>query len=352
MTLLMTSILVILTVSAACSLSEAALYSVRLPYVRRLAETGSRSGRVLAKFKHNMEQPISTILIVNTAANTAGAAIAGAQARILFGEAALVWFSASLTAAILLLSEIIPKILGVVHNRAVSRAIARPLNLLIRVLGPLIWLIQLLSKRLKPGGRIFSAPEEEIRHMAMISAEEGSILRYEADLVKNVLRLNDVTARDIMTPRSVVVKLPANLTLGEVSDKVKEWTHSRIPTYDPDDPETWLGMVLSRDILNRLANDDFDVSLDSLQKPMHFVGEKTPGHVLLKTFLKRRTHLFGVVDEYGSLTGIVTLEDVLESLIGEEIVDEVDTAADMQQLAKSRGQKKFGEGSSNLDTES
>lgn len=350
MTAFTLTVLSVLAVSAVCSLSEAALYSVRLPYVRRLAESGSGAGVLLASFKRNMEQPISAILILNTAANTAGAAIAGAQARILFGEAALVWFSAGFTAAILFLSEIVPKVLGVVYNQGISRSIARPLSIVIQALRPLIWLIHHITKLLKPSGPVLSAPEEEVRHMAMISAEEGSILRYEAELVKNVLRLDEVRAHDIMTPRPVVMKLAANMTLREVAAKVKAWTHTRIPIYDADDPEVWVGMVLSRDILTRLANDDFQVTLDSLKKPLHFVTEKARGHVLLKAFLKRRTHLFGVVDEYGSVTGIVTLEDVLESLIGEEIVDEVDTAVDMQEVAKLRRQRHLGDSETHSDS--
>lgn len=172
--------------------------------------------------------------------------------------------------------------------------------------------------------------------MAVLSAEEGSILPHEAEMVQNVLGLDRLATREIMTPRPVVLKLPDDLTLREVAERVDEWTYSRIPLYDSDDPETWVGFVLSQDILTGLADDQFDQPVSSLSKPLFFVSEKTAGHVLLKAFLKRRSHLFGVTDEYGDLTGIVTLEDVLESLIGEEIVDEVDLAVDMQEVARLR----------------
>ena len=144
-----------------------------------------------------------------------------------------------------------------------------------------------------------------------------------------------------MTPRSVVFKLPKTMTLKEVGRKVKKWTHSRIPVYDPNDTEVWAGVVLSRDILTRLANDEFDLTLEALAKPLYFVSVKTPGHVLLKTFLKRRSHLFGVIDEFGGLAGVVSLEDVMEALIGEEIVDEADLVVDMQELARIRRRKHF-----------
>jgi CBS domain containing-hemolysin-like protein len=340
MTLFVISVVVVLVVSALCSVSEAALYAVRRPYVRQIAEQGSRAGTLLLRFKDNMEQPISAILIINTVANTAGAAVAGAQARVLFGEVALIWFSLAFTLCVLFFSEIFPKVLGVANSHPLSRAISVPWAAGIAMLFPVIWLIEKLSRVLKPG-HILSAPEDEVHQLAMISAEEGSIMPYEAVLVRNVLHLDKVTTRDIMTPRPVVMKLSSDMTLAEVFEKTKEFTYSRIPVYDCDDPESWKGLVFSRDILSGLAQDQFDTKLESLCSPIHFVSEKTPGHVLLKSFLKRRTHLFGVSDEYGDITGIVTLEDVIESMLGEEIVDEIDSAVDMQELAQRRKRERI-----------
>lgn len=348
MTLFIISVVVVLLVSAACSVSEAALYAVRRTYIRQIAEQGSRAGKLLLRFKDNMEQPISAILIVNTLANTAGATVAGAQAHTLFGEAALIWFSLAFTLCVLFFSEIMPKIVGVAYSRPVSGAVALPWAAVIAMLFPVIWLIEKLSWVLKPEHSL-SAPEEEVNQLAMISAEEGSIMPYEADLVRNVLHLDKVTTRDIMTPRPVVMKLPSDMTLREVSEKVKEFTYSRIPVYDCDDPETWKGFVFSRDILSALAKDQFEAKLESLCSPINFVSEKTPGHVLLKTFLKRRSHLFGVSDEYGDITGIVTLEDVIESVLGEEIVDEVDSAVDMQEVAQRRKRERIRDASDGRD---
>ena len=146
-----------------------------------------------------------------------------------------------------------------------------------------------------------------------------------------------------MTPRPVVLKLPDQMTLKEAFDRIKDWVYSRIPVYSSEDPETWVGFVMSRDILAGVAHDQFDMTLAEITKPLYFVSENLPGHVLLKSFLRRRTHLFGVMDDFGDLTGIITLEDVLEALIGEEIVDEVDTVADMQEVARRRKREQFAE---------
>jgi CBS domain containing-hemolysin-like protein len=289
-----------------------------------------------------MERPIAAILIINTAANTAGAAVAGAQARVLFGESALIWFSLLFTFAVLFISEIIPKVVGVVHNRSAATLVARPWNLSIKLLFPLIWLTQHVARLLKPSDPVI-ASEEEVHHFAMMSAEEGSIMQHEADMVTNVLHLDRVKTRELMTPRPVVFKLASGTTLGDLSHGVTEWNHSRVPVYDARDPDTWKGFVFARDVLAALAADRHDATIDQFCKPLFFVTEDTPGHVLLRTFLKRRTHLFGVVDGYGGISGIVTLEDVLESLIGEEIVDESDSAVDMQEVARRRKKEIYRE---------
>ena len=344
MTLFIVSVTLVLTVSAICSLAEAAVYAVRMPYVKSLADSGSRAGTILGGFKANMEQPISAILILNTVANTAGAAVAGAQARLLFGEASLLWFSAFFTLGVLFFSEIIPKVIGVVYNRPIATILAAPLSVVVTALYPLVWVIQKLSALVKPDQAVMTAPEEEVKQLAMISAQEGSIMPYEAELVRNVLQLDRLTTRDLMTPRPVVEKVPSDMTLREVAERMTDWTYSRVPVYDTDDPETWVGFLLSKEVLAALAKDEFDLKVSDLAKPMFFVSEKTPGHILLKEFLKRRTHLFGATDEYGDITGIISLEDVLESIIGEEIVDEHDTSVDMQELARLRKRQQFGKG--------
>ncbi|MEM8997528.1 MAG: hemolysin family protein [Acidobacteriota bacterium] len=339
MTLFLASVALVLLVSAFCSLSEAALYSVRLPFVRQLASEGSRSGAILEGFKRNMERPITAILIVNTAANTAGAAVAGAEAQVLFGDdAARIWFPLYFTLAVLLFAEILPKIAGVTYDSAVSRVVAAPWRVAIVVLWPLVWISQRLSRLVQKETEEKMAPEEEIHQVAALSAEEGSILPMEAELVANVLRLDEIRARDIMTPRTVVFKLREDATVEEVYEAVVGSQHSRFPIHG-EDPENWLGFVFKSDILERMAKDDFNVPLGALRKPLELVPDSLPGHRLLTEFLKRRRHMLGVLDEYGGMAGLVTLEDVMETLIGEEIVDETDRDVDLQEVARRRGQR-------------
>lgn len=344
MTVFVASVVTVILVSAMCSLSEASIYAVRRPFIRTLTQTGSAAGPVLESFKDNMERPIAAILIVNTAANTAGAAVAGAQASALFGPQALIWFSVFFTLAVLLVSEIFPKILGVVYNRPVARLVALPWKATIALLTPMVWLVEHVSRWVKPSGQVFAAPEEEVMQLAQISADEGSISADEAIMVRNVLALDDLTAHEVMTPRTVVFRLPATMTLRQVSEHVDEWHHSRIPIYDPEDTDRWTGLVRAADVLAELARGRLDRRLDELSRPLHFVPETTHGHLLLHRFIEERTHLFGVVDEFGGMAGVVTLEDVFESLIGREIVDEVDKVADMREVARRRGRRKESDG--------
>ena len=341
MTVFIASVATVILVSCFCSLSEASIYAVRRPYVRTLAEEGHLAGRVLEVFKNNMERPIVAILIVNTAANTAGAAVAGAQARALFGPEALIWFSVFFTLAVLVLSEIIPKIMGVVYNRPVARTVAVPWQVVIRLLSPVVWSLERLSGLLKPDAPVMAAPEEEVVQLAKLSAEEGSILDVEARLVHNALRLNEITAADVMTPRTVVFKLPSTMTLQTVAETVKEWNYSRIPVHEEGNPEAWTGFVRTRAVLSGLAQDRFDITLEEFAQPIHFVPLGTPGHVLLNTMIEQQEQIFAVVDTYGGVAGVVTLEDVLESLIGAEIVDEVDPAPDLQEVAREQHRQRM-----------
>lgn len=340
MTVFIASVVTVIIVSAMCSLSEASIYAVRRPFIRTLTDTGSAAGPILESFKDNMERPIAAILIVNTAANTAGAAVAGAQASALFGPEALIWFSVFFTLMVLLISEIFPKILGVVYNRPVARLVALPWRGAIFVLHPLVWLVEHVSTWVKPSGQVFAAPEEEVKQLAQISADEGSISPDEAKMVRNVLALDDVTAHDVMTPRTVVFRLPSTMTLAEVGEHVDAWHHSRMPIFDPQDTDRWTGLVRAADVLAEMAKGHLDKRLEELSRPLHFVPESTHGHQLLHRFIEEKTHLFAVVDEFGGMAGVVTLEDVFESLIGREIVDEVDQVADLREVARRRGRQR------------
>ena len=342
MELLIASVAVVIIVSALCSLSEAALYAVAPAYVRQLDESGAKPGRLLLRFKERIGRPITAILILNTVANTAGAVIAGAQARYIFGAPAVVWFSAAFTVAVLVLAEIVPKVLGVTHSRSVARRIAVPLDLVVRALAPVVWLTERFSKVVAGKGEPV-APESEVHRLADLSAEEGSILPKEATLVKNVLKLDDVRTRDIMTPRTVVFRKSDDLTVRDMSPDAWTLPHARIPVHDAKDNDNWTGVVLRRDILAALGRDEFEMTLKSLAKPLLVVPDTLRGYELMSLFLRRRRHLFGVIDEYGNFIGIVTLEDLLEELIGEEIVDETDKVVDTREAARKRSEQQFGD---------
>lgn len=341
MTLFVVSVSCVLVISAACSLTEAALYAVRMPFISKLVEGGSTAGKILDRFKQDMGSPIAAILIVNTAANTAGAAIAGAQARQLFGEGSLFLFSACFTLAVLFFSEILPKVAGVAYHRNIAPLVSFPLHAVVSLLYPLVWLTQRASGLLERDIPAPFAPEEEVEHMARLSAREGSILKFESELVKNVLDLDRIKARDILTPRTVVFKLDGSATIQSVADEVSASPHARIPVYEGNDQENWRSVVLRADILAALAKDQFVTKVAALANPLGFVPETMPAHLLLNHFIKSRAHLLGVVDEYGAILGIVTMEDVFESLIGREILDETDKEVDMQAVARRRGASDF-----------
>ena len=205
---------------------------------------------------------------------------------------------------------------------------------MILMLTPVTALVARFSGLLQPSGPAYAAPEEEVQQLVQMSAEEGSILGIEAEIVRNALNLDLVTARDIMTPRTVVYRLPSDTRIGDLRSSVADWHFSRIPVVDPEAGERWTGVVRAQDVLRALAEDRFDTVLSDLAQPLQFVPETLRGHELLERFLKERSHLFGVVDEYGGVAGVASLEDVLESLIGAEIVDEVDQDANLQEVAR------------------
>ncbi|MHC4778184.1 MAG: CNNM domain-containing protein [Planctomycetota bacterium] len=333
---LVLSVSIAICVSFLCSLMEAALFAVGAPFVRNLVETKSRVGLILHRFKENLDRPISAILILNTLANTAGAAVAGAAAADIWGDRAIFYFSLLFTLLILFVSEIIPKVLGATYNKPVSVLMAYPLTVAIIILSPVIFVTRLVSRWLRRTRTEPQASEEEVRAMAAISADEGSILPFEKDLIGNVLKLDEITAADIMTPRPVVFRKAAGTVLREVATDTLAWTFSRIPIHKDSEVDELTGFVLRRDVFSGIAEERLDVSLADIAHDIRFVTEVTPGHMLLNEFITVKQHLFAVVDEYGDFTGIVTLEDVLEFLVGREIVDEFDPAEDMQEEAKKR----------------
>jgi CBS domain containing-hemolysin-like protein len=325
-------------ISAFCSVTEAALYSLPWSRIEQLRRQGKASGHLLFKMRSDVQEPITAILTVNTVANTAGAAVAGAAAAEVFGQEALPAFAIFFTVMILLFSEIIPKTLGVMYTRVLSPLLAKPLLVLVWLTKPATWSLGLLAGLIKRGSGPH-ATEEDIRAMVSLTRKAGVLKPYEELSIKGILSLDRKIVRDIMTPRTVVFSLPASLTVEAARHEKTFWPHSRIPVYEDDDPEDVVGIVYRRDVLQALAEDRDDLPLTRLMKPVQFVVETLTLDKLLIKFLGTRTHLFVVLDEYGGVAGVVTLEDVLEEILGKEIVDETDEVADLRAYARRQREK-------------
>ncbi len=328
-------------VSALCSIFEAILYSVPSSHIEVLAGSGKHSGKILKKLKKDIQKPITAILTLNTIANTMGAAVAGASAAAVFGEQYLGWFSIFFTLSILLFSEILPKTVGVAYAKVLSPWIARPLQLLIKILSPLIWLCQAVTHLIPKHGKENLISAEELQAVAMLSRKSGEIDPDQERVIANILDLQNVTVRQVMTPRTVTFSLSEHLTVADAKELRPQWDHhSRAPVYDKD-PDDVVGIVLRKDLF--IKNTRKDQRLSSLMHPVHFVPESAPLNRVLIDFFDRRQHLFVVVDEYGGVTGVISMEDVIEEIVGREIIDESDKASDLRELARHKKKTLLGE---------
>ncbi len=326
------------SISAVCSLFEAVLYSVPLRHIEAMVQTGKAGGNILKDLRRNVERPISAILSLNTIANTAGAAFAGAAATAVFGHQWLGYFSALFTLTILLFSEIIPKTAGVVYGKSLVTVVAYPLKGLVWIMAPVIWLSGLTTYLIRRDKREEAITAEEIQVMAHLSRRSGGILSYQEKTIERILTLQEKMVKDVMTPRIVVFSLSEHLTLQEAIAASGGWEHSRIPVYDQG-IEDVVGVVHTKDILIALAEGKKDEDLTELMRPVHFVAETAKLNEVLAEFLELRQHLFAVIDEYGGLSGLISLEDILEEILGREIVDESDEVANKRELARERRRK-------------
>jgi CBS domain containing-hemolysin-like protein len=326
-------------ISAVCSLFEAVLYSVPLRHVERMIHGGEFGGKTFRQLRRNVDRPIAAILSLNTIANTAGAAFAGAAATAVFGQQWLGYFSAAFTLAILVFSEIIPKTAGVVYSRSLAGPVAYALKGLVWTMAPIIWLMGRITRMIGRGSGEEAVTAEEIQVMARLSRRTGGIKIFQEQAIERVLTLQEKTAKDVMTPRTVIFSLNKDLKLSEAVKVAGKWEHSRIPLFDKS-PEDVVGIVLTKDILVALAEEETENHLSNLMRPIHFVAETARLNMVLGEFLELKQHLFAVIDEYGGLAGLISLEDILEEILGREIVDESDEVADKQELARKRRLKR------------
>lgn len=335
----MTELIIIVTAamltSAACSLFEAVLYSVPISFVESLAQSGGPSGRVLQGLRRDVGRPIAAILALNTVANATGAALAGAVVTRAFGHHWLAWFSIAFTVAILLFSEILPKTTGVVYNRALAPWVAWPLQIMVWVLAPLVWVCQLAAKVVKHEGHKPRVSSTDLLNMAHMGLKSGTLNLDEANVIKNMLSLESKTAHDVMTHRTSVFALEAKRTVEQALEHGDVDLHSRIPVYEGD-LDHLVGIAHRRDILAAVADDRSTVTIGELMHPAHFVRHSAPLDQVLHLFLSLGRQLFVVLDEERGVDGIVSLEDVLEEILGREIEDEFDEVSDKRAYARRR----------------
>lgn len=342
MFVLVTVVILTLLISAQCSLFEAVLYSTRLGTLETEKNEGRRRYKA-AKFiemKNQISVPLSAILILNTAAHTVGSVIAGRYAHEVLGASWFPLFSTLFTLIILFFGEIIPKNLGAVHWRYFWHLIILPLNTIKYLLYPLIFIAHKLSDAMTPKSPTPPVTEEDILGAIRLGVKDGEISPIESKMLNNIIRLEEKEIRRIMTPRTVMFTLDERMTVEEAFDKAIEEGFSRIPVYR-EHKENIVGYVMLHDLSSAKLLAKPDIRLASLVKPIPIVPENQNCLILLTEFLKKRRHIAITCDEYGGVSGLVTLEDVIETMLGAEIVDENDSVVDLQKLARKQRQKRF-----------
>lgn len=342
MGLLILYFLLALAISALCSVMEAVFLSTPMTYVATAEGKNTHSAALLKSLKKQDNRPISAILTINTIANTMGAAGVGAQAGVVFGngdgaDEIVGICSGVLTLCILIFSEIIPKTIGARYWRKLALPSANVIRVMLFITYPLVLLAENLT-RFIGNGKQQSVSRDEVSAMVKVGAEQGVFEKEENKMIQHLIKLSNVTAHEIMTPSSVVAEANENSTVKEIYTNPEFSTHSRIPVYK-DDEEYITGYVLRQTILERLAEDKFSTSLREIVRPILTFQEDTSVSDIWELMLAKKEHISVIIDEYGCMRGIVTMEDVIETMLGFEIVDEKDTVIDMQVLARQKWEK-------------
>jgi len=322
-------------VSFLCSILEAVLLSITPSYAASLAQKGGNLGKRVIELKKNIDKPLAAILSLNTIAHTIGAAGVGAQASYVFGAQYLGYVSGVLTLLILILSEIIPKSIGASYWKQLTGFTVNVLRIIIIVLYPLVVISQVITKVLSNKKESTSITRGELEVMTDIGEKEGVFKEGESRVIRNMLRFNSILVKDVMTPRTVVMASPETRTVKELFSDKKFLRVSRIPIYKENIDQVE-GFIHKHDLLDKMANDEHNLPVSTIKRSIMMVKEDDHVPALFEKFLNKREHIALVVDQYGGMAGIVTMEDVLETLLGLEIVDEFDGAQDMQALAREQ----------------
>lgn len=336
---LLVYLFIALFVSFLCSIAEAVLLSIPMSYLKAQNGRGDENAKSMIILKEDIDKSLSAILSLNTVAHTVGAAGVGAQATIVFGEAYFGIVSAVLTILILVFTEIIPKTLGANYCRELTGISARIIKVMIFLTYPLVMVSAVLTRLLERDKKELTTSREEISALANIGAEEGIFADKENKIIQNLIRLKSIRIAEIMTPRIVVVVANEEMTLQEFL-KNKDFLHfSRIPIYETN-RENITGYVFRELVFEKLAEDQFDLKLKDIKREITIFPKTTTLFTAWEEMLVKKQHITLVIDKYGGMDGIVTLEDIIETLLGFEIVDEKDKVEDMQEYALKRWKTK------------
>ncbi|WP_289158758.1 CNNM domain-containing protein [uncultured Muribaculum sp.] len=335
MTIILLYLFGALAVSFMCSVLEAVLLSTPVSFISMMEEKGNKTAPLLMKYKTNVDRPVAAILTLNTVAHTIGAAGVGSESVKVFGEAYFGIISAILTLLILVLSEIIPKTIGASYWRVLAMPSAKTIKVLIVITYPLVWLSELLTKCFSPKIQPLTVSREEVAAMVNVGANEGVFNISENKTIQNFLKLVNVSAKEIMTPFVVVSSVPKDMTLKEFYDDKSLMPYSRIPVYD-DQREFIIGYVRRMTVLEKLSQDQFSSIVNEILRPILYFKETDKVSDIWQKMLEHKEHISVITDEYGCMRGIVTMEDVIETMLGVEIVDECDTTEDLQVLAREK----------------
>ena len=338
MELLLLYFFIAIGVSFVCSILEAVILSTNSSYIALVEKENPKGGKILKKVKTNINDSIAAILILNTTANTLGSAGVGMQAEVVFGGDAVFYISALLTFLILFLSEIIPKTIGTVYWKQLAVSAGYFINVFLFITAPVRFFTQYVTNKISNGKETNTLTREEFIHQTLLSEDEGIIDEKESDVIENVLHLDEIKVKDILTPRRVMYVIKKDDTIEDILADQKIYNFSRIPVMG-EDIDDIIGIALSKKIFQK-AMENKKTKINKLTQDIFKINENIPVSKALDLFIKRKEHMFLVVDGYDQTEGIITLEDCIETLLGVEIMDESDTYEDMRELAK-KDMKKY-----------
>ena len=338
MTSLFFYIFLVISVSFICSLLEACFLSISGTYILSHVKKNKQFAQILRKLKKNVNRPLSAILTCNTIANIVGPAGVGAQVLSLYGNEWVALASGILTFVVLVFSEIIPKTLGASYWRTLAPFCAYTVQALIYLTYPFVWLSERINRALSPKIN-HSITKEELIATTEMTADHGAIEKKESLIIKNLLNLDSIEVSEIMTPRSVIFAFEQDEIIGKIIEKNKNIRFSRIPIYEKN-LDSVVGIIHRYKIFEAQATGHSQDTVKKYRCPLHIIPESISVAATLDQFIKRKEHIFLVVDEYGITTGIVTLEDAVETILGVEIVDELDSVEDLRKLAIENWKKR------------